>query len=227
MSKLDAFLFEKADVYDRLRIAFDAATERFWRQLGKTLHALVKEVVGDGCSDTFSSAGYWVDEAGYAYFNEWRFDFGERGGEPKDWERYPSFWFPQSMDESQKDTLAVVGAHDSEDIAAVIWATPISRYVNDLGWARSEWEKGVNSILRPMGWAPYGERVITPTGDWGTRLPIRLNHLEIAKCMEQGDLRPALGPLEKSIKDFASVRDSIDAIVSQARSKRNRHRKRP
>lgn len=54
MNTVDVLLFEKLDVYRRLIMTFEDANERFWKQLGKTLAAVVKEVVEPTLEETFS-----------------------------------------------------------------------------------------------------------------------------------------------------------------------------
>jgi hypothetical protein len=221
MSRLDAFLFEKLDVYDRLCQAFKTADERFWTQLGRTLHVLVKEIVGGTCRDTFEAVEFGKhDRSGRAFFDEWKLDLDKGGGLLNEWEVYPSFWFPENT--NNMNTLALVGIQDSCEVWAAIWAQPLSRYLNDLVWPRAQWENRVNAVLKPKGWLPYGDRGTSPKAEWGTYFPIRLNHLDIARGIESGDLREALAPLEKAITDFASVRLGIDELVQESRAKKVR-----
>ncbi|MGA2591381.1 MAG: hypothetical protein ABSH32_15790 [Bryobacteraceae bacterium] len=67
MNKVDVLLFEKLDVYRRLTMTFEDADERFWKQLGKALGAIVKEVVGPTLEETFSRADLWDNGVGCAY----------------------------------------------------------------------------------------------------------------------------------------------------------------
>jgi hypothetical protein len=54
------------------------------------------------------------------------------------------------------------------------------------------------------------------------RIPIRLDHREIAKAMESGDLRPALIPLENAVEDFGSVCAAMDDVVKNLRAAKGR-----
>jgi hypothetical protein len=126
------------------------------------------------------------------------------------------------------DTLALFGIAEDSKVPACIWPGAISHFLNDLTWPKTEWEKAVNIPLRKKGWFPYGDKITTPKGDWGTYLPIRLNHVEIAKGMEAGDLRSALEPLEEALRDFASVRNAIQDIIEKARKRKSHlQRRRP
>jgi len=117
-------------------------------------------------------------------------DIGSAEEVPDEWERAPSFWFPSSGDEWE--TFALMGLEEEVVAHAAIWGQPLSRYTGDLATARRVWDKAIAVPLTAKGWEPYGQKVITPTGEWGIRVPIHLDHHEIAKAMESGDLRSAL-----------------------------------
>jgi hypothetical protein len=210
MNKVDNLLFERLDVYRRLSTAFDDAEERFWKHLGETLGTIVKEVAGPTIQETFSTTDFGY-ENGYAYRKEWVLDFGDAAEELAEWERAPSFWFPESSDDF--DLFALMGLNEEIPMDAVVWGTPLSRFNGDLGSAQRLWNKVVAGPLKKNGWEPYGERVIRPTGEWGVRMPIRLDHHKIAEAMESGDLRAALNPLQRAVEDFASVCTAMDEVV--------------
>src|ERR1700676_4409836 len=107
MNKLDAFLFEKAEVFHRLYTAFEGAEERFWRQLGKELHVIVKDLLGERCIDTFGDDEYRNRElSGYVWEPGLQLDLvGDK------WVKFPAFWFPAETDEM--DTLALMGIYES------------------------------------------------------------------------------------------------------------------
>jgi len=213
MSKLDAFLFEKADVYLRREKAFRQAEQRFWSRLGHDIHSMVAEALGKDYHDTFDSDKFGTQENGWAWHADWELDMKDAAGKLEGWERMPSFWFPESIEDG--NIFALMDLKESPAVSAIVWATPLSRYTNDLAWTRSVWEKSVTAQLRSRRreWAAYGDKVASPTGEWGTRIGIKLDHKEIAACMESGDLRPALGPLKNAIEDFASVCPAIHDIV--------------
>jgi hypothetical protein len=216
MNTVDVLLFEKLDVYRRLTMTFEDAEERFWRQLGKTVGTIVKEVVEPTLEETFSRADFWDGDLGCAYRKEWVLDFGSAGEDSKEWERSPSFWFPSSGDEYK--TFALMGLEAEVIVYAAIWGQPLSRYTGDLASAKKLWDNVIAGPLKAKGWEPYGQRVIVPTGEWGIHIPIRLDHHDIAKAMESGDLRSALIPLERAAEDFASVCTAMDDVVKNLRA---------
>lgn len=138
-------------------------------------------------------------------------DIGGAEEVPDEWERAPSFWFPSSADEWE--TFALMGLEEEVVVHAAIWGQPLSRYTGDLATARRVWDKAIAGPLTAKGWESYGQKVITPTGEWGIRIPIHLDHHEIAKAMESGDLRSALEPLEQAAQDFASVFAAMDDVI--------------
>lgn len=216
MNTVEVLLFEKLDVYRRLSVAFDDTEERFWKHLGKTLGTIIKEVVGPTIEETFSKPAFWDDPLCYAYRREWLLDFGSARDGMKAWELSPSFWFPKQPDEY--DTFALMGLGD-DVVHAAIWATPLSRYAGDLAFVRKVWDKDIAGPLTAKGWEPYGQRVTSPTGDWGLHIPIRLDQHEIAQAMQSGDLRQALSPLERAVLDFGSVCPAMDDIIKNLRTK--------
>ena len=216
MNAVDVLLFEKLDIYRRLSRTFDDAEERFWRQLGKTVGVIVKEIGGLALKETFSTPDFWDNSTGCAYRSEWLLDFGSAGEDLDEWRRVPSFWFPCVEDEY--DTFALTGLDEELDVTAAIWGQPLSRFTGDLASTKQLWNKFVAGPLRTKGWEPYGEKVTTPTGEWGMKTPIRLDHHDIAKAMESAILRPALNPLQKAVEDFASVSTGIDKIIETLRA---------
>ena len=216
MNTVDVLLFEKLDVYQRLSVAFDDTEERFWKQLGKTLGTIIKEVVGPTIEETPSTTAFWDDTLGFARRKEWLLDFGSARDGMKEWELSPSFWFPKSSDEY--DTFALMGLGDNV-VHAAVWATPLSRYVGDLAFARRAWDKVIAAPLKAKGWESYGQRVTSPTGDWGMHIPVRLDHQEIAQAMKSGDLRSALSTLERAATDFASVCPAMDDLIKNLLAK--------
>jgi hypothetical protein len=211
MNTIDCLLFDKLDVYRRLTMAFEDADERFWKLLGKTLGLIVKEVVGPELRESFSTPDFWDYGVCCAYRKEWVLDCGSAGEDLDEWNRAPSFWFPAEEDEW--DTFALMGVGDEVVVHGAVWGTPLSRYTGDLASARKLWDKTIAVPLRSKEWEPYGQKATKPTGEWGMRIPIRLDHHEIAKAMESGDMRPALIPLERAVKDFASVCTAMDEVV--------------
>jgi len=209
---IDGLVLEKLDVYRRLTIAFENAEERFWNLLGKTLGLIVKEVVGPELRESFSTTDFLDEGVWCAYRKEWVLDIDATGEDMDEWKGAPSFWFPAEQD-VEWDIFALMGLGDEEAMCAAIWGQPLSRYTGDLESARKLWDKTIAAPLRSKGWDPYGQRAIKPTGEWGMRIPIRLDHHEVAKALESGDLRPALIPLETAVKDFASVCTAMDEVV--------------
>jgi hypothetical protein len=221
MNTIDGLVFEKLDVYRRLTMAFGDAEERFWNHLGKTLGLIVKEVVGAELRESFSTTNFSDDGAWCAYRKEWVLDCGSAGEELAEWNRASSFWFPAEQT-VEWDIFALMGLGDDEVMYAAIWGQPLSLYTGDLESARKLWDKIIAAPLRSKGWESYGQRVTKPTGDWGMRIPIRLDHREIAKAMESGDLRPALIPLENAVEDFGSVCAAMDDVVKNLRAAKGR-----
>jgi len=217
MKKMDAFLFDNLEVYHRLIMAFEQSEERFWKQLGRTMSAMVKDLVSIPLEESFGTEGFWDDGGGKAFCAEWLLDFGSAEEVPNE-ERAPAFWFPQ--DSGVLDTLGLFGLQDESTVYAAIWGQPISRFSGNLSSAKALWEKAIAGPLKKKGWQPYGEKVTSSTGDWGLRRPILLNHRAIAKAMESDDLRLALTPLEDAIRDFASVFPGMDQMISDVRSKK-------
>jgi hypothetical protein len=213
MNTVGVLLFEKLDVYRRLTMTFKDAEERFWKQLGKTLGTIVKEVVEPALEETFSRGDFWDDCVACAYRKEWLLDFESAGENLEDWRRAPSFWFPSTADEY--DVFALMGLDEGVGVYAAIWGQPLSRYTGDLATAKKLWDEVIAGPLKTKGWEPYGRKVITPTGEWGLRIPIRLDHREIAKAMESGDLRPAVLPLQRAAEDFASVCPAMDLVIKK------------
>jgi hypothetical protein len=215
MNTIDVLLIDKLDVYQRLSTAFEGADERFYRQLGKTLGTIVKDV-DPKLVETFSKPDHWDDDVCCAYRKEWVLDLDDAEADFPEWSRSPSFWFPEEPDEY--DLFNLMGLGDESVVYAAIWGQPLSRYTKDLASARKLWDKVIAGPLKAKGWDRYGQRAIAPTAEWGVHIPIRLDHHEIAKAMESGDLRAALIPLERAIGDFKSVCDAMDDVVKDIRS---------
>lgn len=211
MNTVDVLLIEKLDVYRRMSTAFDDASRRFWKQLGKTLGEILKEAVPT-IEETFTT-DFEYESNGYARRKEWVLDFHNAGEDLPDWERAPSFWFPEDTYANNFDLFALMGLDEETTMDAVIWGTPLSRFTGDLASAQRSWDRVIAGPLKKNGWVPYGERVVRPTGDWGVRIPIRLDHHKVAEAMKSDDLRAALGPLQRAAEDFASVCAAMDDVV--------------
>jgi hypothetical protein len=57
-------------------------------------------------------------------------DFGGAGEDLEEWERAPSFWFPNEAGDF--DIFALTGLDEDWSMEAVIWGQPLSRFAGDV-----------------------------------------------------------------------------------------------
>ncbi len=208
--ELNAFLFKKADVYHQLTSAFAEAERHFWAQLGDILETLLANALRGAGADWTIKYKH-EDRQCHAYRIKWMLDIRKA---TEEWEKAPAFWFPGVVPK----TTILLGLEGSARVYAEIWGTPLSRHAENLETVKEMWNDQIaEPLIKKKKWIPFGERVTTPGGQWGLHLPITLDHGEVAKWIETDDLRRALAPLEKAVKDFASIVPAMDKLVEQVR----------
>jgi len=210
-NKLDAFLFDRLDVYARLEKAKEEVEGRFWPAFGSTIVTIAEELLGDefvaSCPDGQTSI----------YNSAWILELDRELPEN---ERGPSLWLPQEYRASAYDMIRFFHLDDRPRLHACLFAGPHSEFMGELEPVRNAWDKSVAAMLRERGWTSYGTKATKPNGDWGMSHVVELDHHQVAQGLKEGDLRIALQPIEQLIQDFKDVSPAIGQLVDELRAKK-------